>query len=249
MQTTSAVLIRDLVKTYPQPHGLPPVTALDHVHLDVPAGTFTAVVGPSGSGKSTLLHCAAGLDEPTSGSVVLAGAEITAMKPRRRGAHRCAHVGFVFQEYNLVSSLSARDNVELPARLGGRRLPAAHVTEALERVGLADRARLRPHELSGGERQRVAVARVLATAPEVVFADEPTGALDISAGAIVLDWLAALPRQGSTVVMVTHDPRAAARADRVVVMSAGRVADVLPGGDEAAVAAAVLRARQEEVAA
>lgn len=245
MNTDPAALsLRGLVKSYPQPHGLPPVAAIDDVDLDVARGSFTAVVGPSGSGKSTLLHCAAGLDAPTSGTVVLAGADITAMRPAARSAHRSRHVGFVFQEYNLVSSLTARDNVELPARLAGRRLPPARVDEALERVGLAPRARLRPHELSGGERQRVAVARVLATAPDVVFADEPTGALDLTAAAVVLDWLAALPSRGSTVVMVTHDPRAAGRADQVVVMGAGRVAQVLPGGDDRAVSEAVLAAQR-----
>ncbi|GAB3624792.1 ABC transporter ATP-binding protein [Mariniluteicoccus endophyticus] len=242
-----ALDVRHLTKAYAQPHGLPPVRAVDGVSLVVPRGRFLALVGPSGSGKSTFLHCAAGLDQPTGGQVLLAGADITALPAARRARHRAANVGFVFQDYNLVSSLTARDNVALPSRLAGNPLAPDVVQEALARVGLDQRAGLRPHQLSGGERQRVAVARVLAAAPSVVFADEPTGALDVESGARVLGWLRELPARGTTVVMVTHDPRAAAIADHVVVMGAGRIREQIPGGDDRRVADAVLRA--QEVAA
>lgn len=242
-----ALDVRRLEKAYPQPHGLPPVRAVADVSVVVERGRFVALVGPSGSGKSTFLHCAAGLDQPTAGQVVLAGEDITALSPARRAAHRAAHVGFVFQDYNLISSLTARDNVALPSRLAGRPLAPEAVRQALARVGLDQRAGLRPPQLSGGECQRVALARVLAGAPSVVFADEPTGALDIESGARVLGWLRELPERGTTVVMVTHDPSAAAAADEVVVMGAGRIRERIPGGDKHRVAQAVLRA--QEVAA
>lgn len=240
--TGVALALHDLVRSYRQPRG-EPVHAVEGVTLEVPTGQLVAVVGPSGSGKSTLLHCSAGLDEPTAGQVVLAGTEITSLSAGARAAHRARHVGFVFQDYNLITSLTVRDNIALPARLSGRRLASQQISAALDQVGLAHRARQRPHQLSGGERQRVAVARVLAASPDVVFADEPTGALDVETGERVLDWLVALPSSGSSVVMVTHDPRAAARADHVVVMASGAVREIMRGGDPEAVATAVLRAQ------
>ena len=242
-----ALHVDRLEKSFEQPHGQPPVQAVAQASHVVPSGRFVAVVGPSGSGKSTFLHCAAGLDTPTSGSVTLAGEEITRLSSARRAAHRAAHVGFIFQDYNLIASLTVRDNVALPARLAGRRVDTGTIDAALVRVGLDHRADLRPGHLSGGERQRVAIARVLASAPALVFADEPTGALDVAAGARVLSWLRDLPAEGTTVLMVTHDPRAAASADDVVVMGAGCIRERIPGGDEHAVAEAVLRA--QEVAA
>lgn len=215
------------------------VKALDGVDLDLPTGSFSAIVGASGSGKSTLLHCLAGLDEPTSGQIVLLGAPLTQMRPAERAAFRARRVGFVFQDYNLIASLTAAENVSLPARLAGAPQRRTDVDAALARVGLAHRAGLKPHRLSGGERQRVAVARVMAGRPQIVFADEPTGALDLEAAGVVLDWLGELARQGTTVVMVTHDVEAAARADEVVVMSQGRLAGRTAGGDALTIAGLV----------
>ncbi|MFD8595178.1 ABC transporter ATP-binding protein [Kitasatospora sp. NPDC059646] len=204
------------------------VTALDGITLDFPPGTLTAVMGPSGSGKSTLLHCAAGLDLPTSGRVELAGHDLAALDERRRTELRRDRIGFVFQAFNLVDSLTAAQNVELPARFAGRRLPAAQVAAALDAVGLADRAGHRPGRLSGGQQQRVALARALATRPAVLFADEPTGALDTATGRHVLRLLRTLvDDHGRTTVMVTHDPAAAAVADTVVLLKDGRLADSL----------------------
>ncbi|MDO4901205.1 ABC transporter ATP-binding protein [Actinomyces sp.] len=219
------------------------VTAVDDVALRLPTGSFTALVGASGCGKSTLLQCVAGLDHPTAGTVRLLGTDTTALRPRDAAGFRADHVGFIFQDDNLVTSLSARDNVALPGRLRRRPLPRAAVDDALERLGLSGQARHLPHELSGGERQRVAIARVLASRPDVVFADEPTAALDVAAGSGVLDWLRELT-PWATVLMVTHDASAAARADEVLVMAAGQIVGAMPGGDADAVARAVLRTRR-----
>jgi putative ABC transport system ATP-binding protein len=200
------------------------VTALDDVTLAFPAGTFTAVMGPSGSGKSTLLQCAAGLDRPTSGSVRLGDTELTALNERRLTLLRRERVGFVFQAFNLLPSLTAAQNVALPLRLAGRRPARSRVREVLHQVGLGDRAGHRPSQLSGGQQQRVALARALITGPEVLFADEPTGALDSRTGREVLALLRHLvDAGGGTVVMVTHDPVAASYADRVVFLVDGRV--------------------------
>ena len=219
-----AIRLRGLTRVYEVPGRQDArVTALDHVDADLPEGSFTAVVGASGSGKSTLLHCMAGLDEPTSGQVTMLGALTSGMRAAERARFRARHVGFVFQEYNLIASLSAADNVSMPTRLAGRPLNSAQTREALDAVGLAHRAGLKPHQLSGGERQRVAIARVMASRPRIVFADEPTGALDLDSAALVLDWLRRLTEQGTTVVMVTHDVEAAARADAVAVMSQGHL--------------------------
>ncbi|MFE3263428.1 ABC transporter ATP-binding protein [Streptomyces sp. NPDC059215] len=214
------------------------VTALDQVSLTFPRGTFTAVMGPSGSGKSTLLQCAAGLDRPTSGSVTLGGTELTGLSETELTLLRRARVGFVFQAFNLLPALTAEQNVALPLRLAGRRPKKARVREVLEEVGLADRARHRPTELSGGQQQRVALARALITRPEVLFGDEPTGALDSRTGRTVLALLRGMvDRDGRTVVMVTHDPVAASCADRVVFLVDGRVSGELTGASAGDIAA------------
>jgi putative ABC transport system ATP-binding protein len=201
----------------------PPVPVLRGISLDVGAGEMVSIVGPSGSGKSTLLHCLAGLEPVDAGTVVLAGRELGALRRGALAAHRRAHMGFVFQSYNLVPSLSARENVALPARIarrGGRR---ADVDGALAAVGLSDRAGSLPGRLSGGQQQRVAIARVLAMRPDIVFADEPTGALDTASGSEVLRLLRAAADDGQAVVLVTHDLEAASRGDRVLVLRDGAV--------------------------
>ncbi|MGP4016441.1 ABC transporter ATP-binding protein [Saccharopolyspora sp. 5N708] len=204
------------------------VRALDGVTVGFGRGSFTAVMGPSGSGKSTLLHCAAGLDRPTSGRVVLAGQDIGALREPKLTAVRRAHVGFVFQSFNLVDALSVWDNVLLPQRLSGVRPDRRWAKELLARVGLAGREKARPGQLSGGQQQRVALARALAGRPQVVFGDEPTGALDLSTGREVLALLRRFVDEiGATMVMVTHDPAAAAWADRVVFLADGRIAGEL----------------------
>ncbi|MGW1998197.1 ABC transporter ATP-binding protein [Embleya sp. NPDC001921] len=220
------VRLRDVTRVFHT--GGHPVTALDGIDLDVAAGTMTAVMGASGSGKSTLLHCASGLDRPTSGLVTIAGT-ITRDLDERALAHlRREHIGFVFQALNLVSALTAEQNVALPLRLAGRRADPDAVAGALAAVGLADRARHRPDRLSGGQQQRVAIARALITRPAVLFADEPTGALDSTASRTVLGLLRSLvDEHGHSVVMVTHDPAAASWADRVVLLADGRVVDEL----------------------
>jgi putative ABC transport system ATP-binding protein len=218
-----AVGLSGVTKVYPG--GVP---ALDGITVGFASGSFAAVMGPSGSGKSTLLHCAAGLDRPTSGSVVLAGREIGGLKEPRLTAARREHVGFVFQTYNLVDALSVWDNVLLPQRLAGTRPDRRWAREVLDRVGLAGRAKARPSELSGGQQQRVAIARAVAARPDVIFGDEPTGALDLTTGREVLGLLRQVVDDlGATVVMVTHDPAAAAWADRVVFLADGRVAGEL----------------------
>ncbi|MFB6672508.1 ABC transporter ATP-binding protein [Streptomyces sp. NPDC056390] len=218
------------------------VTALDGVDLDFLAGTFTAVMGPSGSGKSTLLQCAAGLDRPTSGTVTIAGTDLTGLGERALTLLRRDRIGFVFQSFNLLPSLTAAQNVALPLRLAGRRPSRAQVREALGRVGLAERAGHRPSQLSGGQQQRVALARALITRPAVLFGDEPTGALDTTTGRQVLTLLRELvDRESQTTVMVTHDPVAAASADRVVFLVDGRVVDELLTPDAETVAARMTR--------
>jgi len=221
--TTAAVALSHVTKTHPNG-----VRALDDVSVDVPRGTFLAVMGPSGSGKSTLLHCAAGLDTPTSGDVVLDGTEIGRLDETRRTELRRDRIGFVFQAYNLLPALTLADNITLPLRLAGKPLDADWVAHLVERVGLTGRLGHRPTELSGGQQQRAAIARALVARPAVVFADEPTGALDLHSAAEVLGLLRDLVDElGQTVVMVTHDPAAAARAHRALVMGDGRVVDTL----------------------
>jgi putative ABC transport system ATP-binding protein len=204
------------------------VRALDGVTIGFERGTFTAVMGPSGSGKSTLLQSAAGLDRPTSGRVRLGEVELSALGEKALARLRRERLGFVFQSFNLLGALTAAQNVALPSRLAGRRLRRDQVTAALAAVGLADRAGHRPAQLSGGQQQRVAIARALVGEPELLFADEPTGALDLRAGREVLALLRdTVDRGGRTLVMVTHDPSAAAYADRVVFMADGRLAGEL----------------------
>lgn len=200
------------------------VHALAGVTLGFQRGTFTAVMGPSGSGKSTFLHCAAGLDRPTSGSVVLDGQEITRMKERRLTELRRERIGFVFQAFNLVPTLTVMQNVTLPLRLAGRRPNRAAVNLVIERLGLGARRGHRPAELSGGQQQRVAIARALVTNPAVIFGDEPTGALDTTTAQEILSLIREAVRVGGqTAIIVTHDPMAAAYADRVVFLADGLV--------------------------
>ena len=213
----------DLTATFPGPDGGPPVPVLRGVSLTVEPGEMVSIVGPSGSGKSTLLYCLSGLHPATSGTVRLLGQDLSTLRRGQLAALRRGRVGFVFQAYNLIPSLSARENVALPARLARHRIGAEDVDRALAEVGLADRGGHKPSALSGGQQQRVAIARVLAARPQVVFADEPTGALDTAAGTQVLDLLRATAAGDRSVVLVTHDVVSAARADRVVVLRDGVV--------------------------
>jgi putative ABC transport system ATP-binding protein len=204
------------------------VRALDGVSLAIPAGRFTAIMGPSGSGKSTLMHCLAGLDTLSSGSVWVGDVELNRLSEKELTRLRRDRIGFVFQAYNLLPMLSARENITLPLDLAGRRPDRAWLDGVIATVGLADRLRHRPSELSGGQQQRVAVARALAGRPEVVFADEPTGNLDSRSGGEILAFMRrAVDEMGQTIVMVTHDPGAAAYADSVVFLADGRVVDSL----------------------
>jgi putative ABC transport system ATP-binding protein len=199
------------------------VHALAGVTVDFPAGTFTAVMGPSGSGKSTLLHCAAALDEPTSGAVTLAGIPLAGKDETELTILRRDHVAFVFQSLNLMPALTVRENVNLPTLLAGRRPDPSWVADVIDRVGLSHRVNHRPGELSGGQQQRVAIARAVAGRPAVVFADEPTGALDMQTAADVLDLMRELADAGQTIVMVTHDPIAASYADSVLFLVDGQI--------------------------
>ncbi|MEU0206009.1 ABC transporter ATP-binding protein [Streptomyces canus] len=201
------------------------VTALDGVTLSLDRGTFTAVMGPSGSGKSTLLQCAAGLDRPDSGIVRVDGTELTGGGEAELTRFRRGRVGFVFQQYNLLETLTVAQNTVLPLKLAGRKVDRRRAEEVLTSVGLGDRLGHRPDQLSGGQRQRVAIARALVADPRVIFADEPTGALDTRSARDVLRLLQEAVRvHGRTVVMVTHDPVAASYADSVVFLADGRLA-------------------------
>ncbi len=244
--TTPTVLLDDVRAVYGA--GPRQVTALAGVTVRFDRGTFTAVMGPSGSGKSTLLHCAAGLDRPAAGTVTVDGTRLDNLDEDALTRLRRDRIGFVFQAFNLVSTLTAAQNVALPLRLAGRRPSDDDVAAALAAVGLADRAAHRPSELSGGEQQRIALARALISRPAVVFADEPTGALDSATSRQVLSLLRALvDEHGQTVVMVTHDPVAAAWADRVVILADGRIVEELGGG--APVTAELVAARTAAVEA
>ncbi|MEV4296140.1 ABC transporter ATP-binding protein [Microbispora rosea] len=204
------------------------VAALREVSVTIPGGSFTAVMGPSGSGKSTFLHCAAGLDTPSSGSVRLGGTELSGMDETRLTELRRQRIGFVFQAFNLVSSLTVLENITLPMRLAGARVDRAWLEEIVGRVGLAGRTGHRPAQLSGGQQQRVAIARALVTRPQVVFGDEPTGALDTMTARDVLRLLReVVDGLGQTVVMVTHDPVAASYADTVLFLADGRIVDAM----------------------
>ncbi|MFF4601711.1 ABC transporter ATP-binding protein [Streptomyces sp. NPDC001339] len=225
-----AVDLRSLRKVHGR--GRQAVIALHDFNHAIPRGSFTAVMGPSGSGKSTLLHCAAGLERPSSGSVTLAGQELAGLSERQLTLLRRDRIGFVFQDFHLVPALSVAANVALPLRLAGRRPDPCRLEELLSTVGLSDKRHRRPGELSGGQQQRAAVARALVTGPEVVFADEPTGALDRASGRDVLGLLRdAVNDLDTTVVMVTHDPQAAAWADEVLVLADGRLVDRLAGSE------------------
>jgi putative ABC transport system ATP-binding protein len=220
--TVDAVRTEQLTRVHRA--GREPVTALDAVTVAFARGTFTAVTGPSGSGKSTLLQTAAGLDRPTSGRVWIGGTELSGLSETKLTKLRRDRVGFVFQAYNLLEALTVRENIELPVRLSGGVPDRAWLTGVIDRVGLGPRLDHRPSELSGGQQQRVAIARALAMRPEVVFADEPTGALDSRTAADVLALLRAMvDEQGQTIVMVTHDPVAASYADRSLTLADGRI--------------------------
>jgi putative ABC transport system ATP-binding protein len=213
-----------VVKTYGE--GATRVEALRGVDLDLPPGGFTAIMGPSGSGKSTLMHCLAGLDSIDGGSVWIGGQDVSAMTDKQRTLLRRDHVGFVFQAFNLIPSLTALENITLPLALGGRDAEPAWFDQLIATTGLADRLRHTPAELSGGQQQRVAVARALVTRPAIVFADEPTGNLDSRSGAELLAFLrSTVTDLGQTIVMVTHDAVAASYADRVVFLADGLVVD------------------------
>ena len=202
------------------------VRALDGVTVDFEQGKFTAIMGPSGSGKSTLMHCVAGLDDLTSGSVHIGDVELGSLSDRDLTLLRRDKVGFVFQAYNLLPTLTAAENTTLPLDLAGRRPDSGWMDQVVKAIGIADRLKHRPDELSGGQQQRVAVARALVSQPEIVFADEPTGNLDSKTGEEVLDFLrAAVEDLGQTMVMVTHDAGAAARAHRVLFLADGRIVD------------------------
>ncbi len=233
--TAPAIAVRDVRKVHG--HGAGAVVALDGVSVDLERGSFTAIMGPSGSGKSTFLHVAAGLDRPTSGTISLGGTDISRLSERKLTILRRKRIGFVFQSFNLMPSLTVAQNIGLPMRLDGRRAKRRDIREVAARVGLEKRLRHRPSQLSGGQQQRVAIARALVSRPEVVFADEPTGALDTRTGRDVLQLLRELVDvDGHTVVMVTHDPAGAAHADRVILLADGQIAGMLeaPTADEVA---------------
>ncbi|NGO74095.1 ABC transporter ATP-binding protein [Streptomyces sp. YC504] len=222
--TATAARVVDAVKVYGA--GDTEVRALDGVSVDFTAGRFTAIMGPSGSGKSTLMHCAAGLDTLSSGSAFIGDTELSALDDKRLTLLRRDRVGFVFQAYNLLPTLTVAENITLPIDLAGGRRDHEWIDALVDVVGLGDRLHHRPTELSGGQQQRVAVARAFAGQPDVVFADEPTGNLDSRAGEEVLGLLGRAVRQmARTVVMVTHDPVAAAHADEVVFLADGRLVD------------------------
>ncbi len=202
------------------------VRALDHVTVDFEAGRFTAIMGPSGSGKSTLMHTLAGLDSLTSGSVWIGDVELGSLGERKLTKLRRDHVGFVFQAFNLIPTLTAHENIELPMRLAGRRPDPSWMQHVIETVGLTERLHHRPSELSGGQQQRVAVARALAGRPGIIFADEPTGNLDSRTSSEILGFMRQAVRElGQTIVMVTHDAVAASYADRAVFLADGHVVD------------------------
>ncbi|MFI5493673.1 ABC transporter ATP-binding protein [Actinoplanes sp. NPDC051859] len=234
----TAVAAEDLVKVYGS--GDTAVRALDGVTVGFARAQFTAIMGPSGSGKSTLMHCLAGLDTATSGRALLGGTDLTVLSDKVLTKVRRERIGFVFQSFNLLPQLTAEQNITLPLDLAGRSPENGLLARLTEVLGIRERLAHRPSELSGGQQQRVALARALVSRPEVVFADEPTGNLDSRSGAEVLAFLRDSVRDlGQTVVMVTHDPGAAAYADRVVLLADGRIAGEIDRPDRASVAAAL----------
>jgi putative ABC transport system ATP-binding protein len=225
LATGAAVAARNLTRRYGD--GDTAVEAVRDVSLEIPTGEFTAIMGPSGSGKSTLMHLLAGLDRPTEGTVEIAGEDITAMGDKQLTLLRRKHIGFVFQAFNLVPTLSAEENITLPLWIAGRKIDRGWVDSVVARVGLDERRSHRPAQMSGGQQQRVAVARALVAEPTVLFADEPTGNLDSKSSAEVIALLReAATVYGQTIVMVTHDGVAAESADRVIYLADGRVEEI-----------------------
>ena len=221
---TSAARAVEVRKTYGR--GEAQVHALDGIDVEFATGRFTTIMGPSGSGKSTLMHCLAGLDSLSSGTVFVGDVNVTRLNDRQLTQIRRDRIGFIFQAFNLVPTLSALENITLPSALAGRKPDQGWLDEVIDTVGLRARLRHRPSELSGGQQQRVAVARALASRPQIIFADEPTGNLDSRAGAEILSFIRNAVRElGQTVVMVTHDPVAASYADRAVFLADGRIVD------------------------
>jgi putative ABC transport system ATP-binding protein len=231
--TTAAAGAIDATKIYG--FGDAEVRALDGITVSFETGKFTAIMGPSGSGKSTLLHCLAGLDSLTSGATYIGGTYLAALDDKQLTELRRTKVGFVFQAYNLIPTLTADENIRLPMMLGGETGDIEWIDHVITTVGLGDRLHHRPSELSGGQQQRVAVARALASRPDIIFADEPTGNLDSVTGAEILDFMQRAVREfGQTIVMVTHDPNAASYADRVIFVADGKIDGELidPASDE-----------------
>ena len=223
-RTAIAARAEQVVKAYGS--GEARVTALESVDVEIDSSRFTAIMGPSGSGKSTLMHCLAGLDQVTSGRIYIGDAELSAMKDKELTRLRRDRVGFIFQSFNLLPTLNALENITLPMDIAGRRPDKAWLDRVIDTVGLSARLKHRPGQLSGGQQQRVAVARALASRPEIIFGDEPTGNLDSRSGAEILGFLRrSVDELGQTIVMVTHDPGAAAYADRVLFLGDGRIVD------------------------
>jgi putative ABC transport system ATP-binding protein len=235
---SDVVVARDLTRRYGE--GDSAVDALRGVSVEVANGKMTAVMGPSGSGKSTLMHILAGLDQPTSGNVTIAGTDITTLGDNDLTKLRREHIGFVFQFFNLLPMLTARENVLLPLTIAGEKVEEAWFDDLTRRVGLTDRLSHRPSELSGGQQQRVAIARALVSRPTVVFADEPTGNLDSATSHEILELMrASVDEYGQTTVMVTHDARAAAMADRVLFLADGRIVRDIPRSSQAEILHAI----------
>jgi putative ABC transport system ATP-binding protein len=223
---TTAARALDASKVYGQ--GEATVRALDHISVEFATGHYTAIMGPSGSGKSTLLHCLAGLDRVSSGQIFLGDVEISSLHEKDLTKVRRDRIGFVFQAYNLIPTLNAMENITLPMALAGRKPDEQWLNTIIDTVALRDRLSHRPSELSGGQQQRVAVARALASRPQIIFADEPTGNLDSRASAEILDFMRRAVREfGQTIVMVTHDPVAASYSDRVVFLADGKIVDAI----------------------
>lgn len=232
--TTGIVAAVDVVKVYGE--GETQVRALDGITVSFPAGQMTAIMGPSGSGKSTLMHCCAGLDTVTSGSIRLADVELKGLSDKQLTLLRRDRVGFIFQAFNLIPTLTAKENIELPLALAGRSADVDWLEQVVTTVGLSDRLTHRPSELSGGQQQRVAVARAMASKPDVIFADEPTGNLDSRTGAEILSFIReAVDTFGRSVIMVTHDPVAASYADSVRFLADGRIVDSMDAPTPASV--------------